>query len=87
MLLGSISGVVSINTNCIMKMVSEEIHLGGLYAMDAKTFHRICLSILQPYPSLISAKGKYMSNDVSHAASSSLCSLLQSFFHLLILIY
>ena len=55
--------------------------------MDAKTFHQICLSILQPYPSLISAKGKYMSNDVSHAASSSLCSLLQSFFHLPILIY
>ena len=55
--------------------------------MDAKTFHQICLSIVQLYPSLKSAKGIYMIDNVWHTASSSLCSLLQSFFHLVILTY
>ena len=55
--------------------------------MDAKTFNQICLSILQPYPSLISTKGIYMIENVRHTASSSLSSLLQSFFQLVILIY
>ena len=52
----------------------------GLFAMDAKTFHQICWSILQPYPSLKSLKGKHMTDNVWHMASSSLCSLLQNFF-------
>ena len=54
--------------------------------MDAKTFHQICLSIVQLYSSLKSAKG-YMANNVWHTASSSLRSLLQSVFHLVILTY
>ena len=54
--------------------------------MDAKAFNQICLSILQPYPSLKSTKGIYMIDNVWHTASSSLCSPLQSFFHLVILI-
>ena len=50
--------------------------------MDAKTFHEICLSITQLYPSLKSAKGIYMTDSVWHTASTSLCSLLQSYFSL-----
>ena len=50
--------------------------------MDAKTFHQICLSIVQLYASLKSAKGIYMTNSVWHTASTSLCSLLQSYFSL-----
>ena len=59
----------------------------GLCVMDAKTFHQICLSIVQLYSSLKSAKGTYMANNVWHTASSSLRSLLQSVFHLVILTY
>ena len=55
--------------------------------MDAKTFNQICLSILQPYPSLISTKGIYMIDNVRHTAPSSLSSLLQSFFHKLIYLF
>ena len=50
--------------------------------MDAKTFYPICLSIVQLYPSLKSAESIYMTDNVWHTASSSLCSLLQSFFSL-----
>ena len=56
--------------------------------MDAKTFHQICLSIVQLYRSLKSAKGLYMTDSVWHTASTPLCSLLQSFFfHLVISIF
>ena len=50
--------------------------------MDAKTFHQICLSIVQLYSSLKSAKGIYMTDSVWHTASTSPCSLLKRFFSL-----
>ena len=48
-------------------------------AFVQKLFYQICLPALQPYPSLKSPKAIYMNGDVWHTASSSLCSLLQSF--------
>ena len=78
---------VSMKTTCIFKMVFQGIHSGRPLCHGCKTFHQICVSIVQIYPSLKSAKGTYMIDNVWHTASSSLCSLLQSFFHLVILTY